>query len=282
MKFKTILGIVIIAVVSVAAVIWYMASNNCSVPFISSFLPLPSPYASPSPSPGNNPEDYVQMSVKNISELDSFFNVKAEYPQFNSAGTEFNNNISSFVEDNLKNFKTDAKANWQARIDTASSTEVVPEAPPEPFDFIATWNPVQVNNKYISFFEDIFYFAGGAHGTDEIRTFNYDFAKNQEITINDFLNNSATALSNLSRLSIQEIKTQLESKGVQVDESLNQMIQSGAAPDPENYQNFTFNYNSLTIYFERYQVAPGAVGSIAITFYNQQLISNSIQTSYLQ
>jgi hypothetical protein len=38
----------------------------------------------------------------------------------------------------------------------------------------------------------------------------------------------------------------------------------GTAPTAENYQNFTFTENILTIYFPKYSVAAGAFGELHV------------------
>jgi hypothetical protein len=60
------------------------------------------------------------------------------------------------------------------------------------------------------------------------------------------------------------------------------MIEGGTDPTEENYKEFTFDADSITLYFQRYQVAPGAAGSIEITIYKNQLEVNSIESIYLR
>lgn len=43
-----------------------------------------------------------------------------------------------------------------------------------------------------------------------------------------------------------------------------EMIHEGTEPIPENYDLFTISDKGLTIYFEKYQVAPGSAGSQAV------------------
>ena len=227
-------------------------------------------------------ENNLQISINSISELDSFFNIKAEYPQFKDIDPVFNEKISALTTREIEQFKKDSKDNWQARKDTALPGEVVPENPPTPFDFIASWTPTQLNNKYLSFVINVYYFSGGAHGNEEVYTFNYDIAENKEISINDFLGLSQQNLEKLAQLASQEVTSQLQSSGMQTDNFLRQMIEQGTKPTQENFKDFNFSYNSLIIYFQKYQVAPGAAGSITITLYKDTLESNSIKSDYLK
>lgn len=225
----------------------------------------------------------VPMSVNSVNLLDSFFNIKAEYPQFQIRGVDaLNKKISDLIDNKIASFKKDSQDNWNARRATATPDNPVPENPEQPFDFIATWTPTQINDQYLSFYINIYNFTGGAHGAGEIDTFNYDIKNKKEITIMDFLGNSQDSLQNLSVLAAQNVGYDLQSKGMPMNDFLNQMIADGTAPKIDNYSNFNFNHNSLTIYFQQYQVAPGSAGQITITLYKQELEQNSIKSEYLQ
>ena len=223
----------------------------------------------------------VLISVKTISEKDGFFNIQAGYPQFIDALPSFNDKISTLIADRISLFKESSESNWNARKATALPGEIVPEIPEAPFDFIAEWKPVQINEKYLSFAIDIYYFSGGAHGTSETVTFNYDISLKKEISIEDFLKNSQEAFENLSRVSAQQVAYQLQETGIVMDDFMDQMVEMGTQPTAENYDSFTFDHNSLTIYFQQYQVAPGAAGMIAITIFKNVLEDNSISSDYL-
>jgi len=230
-----------------------------------------------------NVETDFQVSVIPISQKDSFYNIQVEYPQFKSANQEFNDKISRLILSEINNFKKDAKNNWEARrATTPSSNQPLPENPPAPFDFIASWIPTQLNQKYISFIINIYYFTGGAHGVTETDAFNYDVKNNKEIAISDFIKPMPQALESLAQLASQEVRSQLEGKGVTLDENLKQMIEDGTKPTLQNYANFNFNNNFLTIYFEQYQVAPGYIGPVTVTLYKDTLTQNSVTSDYLK
>lgn len=223
----------------------------------------------------------LSMSVNFIHQTDNFYNIQVEYPQFKNVSASFNKEISDLITGEIENFKKDAKANWEARRATATPENPVPENPTTPFDFIATWTPTQINDKYISFVINIYYFVGGAHGVTEVDAFNYDIEKNKDININDFLG-SSEALTALSELTAERITSQLQSGGLTIDNILKQMIQEGTQPTQENFNNFNFNSNSLIIYFQQYQVAPGYIGPVTITLYKTDLDANSITSNYLK
>jgi hypothetical protein len=227
-------------------------------------------------------EKGLEMSISSISQTDNFYNIQVEYPQFRDIAAAFNDQVSAFITGEIDTFKKNTKDNWDARIATTPPGQTVPENPAAPFDFIANWKPVQLNKEYLSFVINIYYFSGGAHGLNEVYAFNYDIVQKKELTINDFLGNSPQALQELSQIAAQQVTSQLQSSGVQIDDVLTQIVQQGTKPTLDNYHNFNFNYNSLTIYFQQYQVAPGYVGPVTITIFKNTLDENSIMSDYLK
>ena len=240
---------------------------------------IKSPPAAPESS---TEENSLSMSVSFIHQKDNFYNIQVEYPQFANVGKAFDEKISSLIISKIETFKKDAKDNYEARKATASLENPLPENPDQPFDFIGSWEATQLNDNYISFVVNLYYFVGGAHGATEVYAFNYGLENGKEITILDFLNSSQPALEKLADLSSQNVTSQLESGGILIDDFLKQMIEDGTEPTQENYKNFNFNYNSLIVYFQQYQVAPGAVGPITAVFYKNTLDSNSINSNYLK
>lgn len=226
-------------------------------------------------------EDAIEVSVATVNQKDSFYNIQAEYPQFKGADESFNQKISDLVTGQIETFKKDAKDNWEARRATATPENPIPENPTEPFDFIETWTSTQINDRYISFLINIYYFSGGAHGLTQLYAFNYDVEKNKEITINDFLG-SSDGLEKLSNLAIQAATAELQSVGLQLDDNTKQMLQEGTKPTEDNYKNFNFDYDSIIIYFQQYQIAPGYLGPVPITLHEDMLINSGINSGYWQ
>lgn len=229
-----------------------------------------------------NTENALKVSIISISQTDSFYNIQVEYPQFKGVESAFNRKISGLIDGEIDTFKKSSKDNWEARRATTPPSNPLPENPDTPFDFIASWTPTQLNNQYLSFVLNIYYFSGGAHGITEVDAFNYDIVKKKEIAITDFLNSPQPSLKKLSELAAQQITSQIQSSGAEIDDNLKQMIQQGTQPTEDNYKNFNFSYNSLIIYFEQYQVAPGYIGPVNITLYKDTLSQNSITSDYLK
>jgi hypothetical protein len=225
-------------------------------------------------------DNVVRMSVVTISQTDDFYNIQAEYPQFEGADPGFNQKIADTVNGQINAFKKEAKDNFDARNSTLPAGQSSLANPAEPFDFIAAVTPAQYGPDYESFMIDIYYFSGGAHGIDQIFAFNYDLKNKKEIKITDFLG-SAENLAKLASLAQNQVTAQAQANGLQINDSLKQMINDGTAATADNYRNFTFGYSKLTVYFEQYQAGPGSSGMITATFYKSDLDQSSIKSTYL-
>jgi hypothetical protein len=222
----------------------------------------------------------VAMSVVSVNQSDSFYNIQAEYPQFGCADAAFNQKIANVVIGKIDAFKKEAKDNFDARNATMPAGQPPLQNPEQPFDFVATMTPAQFSPHYESFMIDVYYFSGGAHGIDQIFSFNYDMANKKEITIGDFLSSQA-GLDKLATLSLAQVTSQLQSSGLQIDPSVTQMVADGTKATADNYRNFTFGYGKLTVYFEQYQVAPGVYGTMTVNFFKNDLTQDGINASYL-
>lgn len=224
----------------------------------------------------------LDVSVQNIHEADNLFQIDAEYPQFPSASNQFNQKISQLITGQISDFKNNSQDAWNARLSTWPSNTPTPAYPEQPFQFQETWQAAQLNTHYASFVIHIYSFSGGAHGDEQLYSFNYDFQAQKEISLTDLVGTNSATLQNLSKLSYQSVISDLQSRGWRVDENTTQMAQAGTAPDLKNFSTFNFNHNALIIYFQKYQVAPGAVGPLTETFYKSTLDQNSIPSSFLE
>ena len=224
----------------------------------------------------------LPVNIESYQESDSFFSIHAEYPRFQTDDPNFNQEIASLISDKIDSFKKESLENWKARLDTIPADKPVPKDPEQPFEFIASWQAAQLNNECLSLLIKIYYFTGGAHGNEEIQAFNYDIVKKKKIGIEDFFVSPPEALKKISRISAQDITSQLQSRQWKIDDNLKEMLNQGTAPVFDNFKNFNFDSHNLIIYFQKYQVAPGAVGSLTVTISRQTLEQNSIQSSYLR
>lgn len=87
-------------------------------------------------------------------------------------------------------------------------------------------------------------------------------------------------LQKVSKLVKPKVAANLDPTGSWGDGGTEEMLEEGTAPTLENYKNFTFNQDSLTIYFQKYQVAPGASGSQKVVLYRSELKDSGISLNW--
>lgn len=212
----------------------------------------------PKQSQNTLPENLVQ--TKTISQKDNFFDVNAEYPGFILANTEFNKKIEDLVKNKIEEFKQNSQDTFKAINDTTPPGQKKLEYPISPFTFDCSFVKTTIDENYISFVLNLYYFTGGAHGANEVLGFNYDIKNKKEITVQDLLLNSQENLNKLSEVARKITYAQLKEN----DAFLEDMAEQGTEPIFENYKEFGFDNESLIIYFQRYQVSFGAAGPITI------------------
>ncbi|MCU0653676.1 MAG: DUF3298 and DUF4163 domain-containing protein [Candidatus Pacebacteria bacterium] len=226
----------------------------------------------------------LMITAKTIAQSDDFYNIRAEYPQITYPQTTgeseaFNKKIAAAVNNLIDEFKKGAKENWDARVATAPADQAVPQNPEQPFYFAATWMPAQLNDRYASFVIKAYYFSGGAHGNDRIFAFNYDLKNKKEITMADFCGSSEN-FDKLAKMAQTQIRSQLQAEGLNLDQAAEKWIADGTSASEDNYRNFTFGYGKLTVYFEKYQVGPGAIGDLAAVFLKKDLDESAVGADY--
>jgi hypothetical protein len=221
----------------------------------------------------------VVASIVSVKESSDIYTINAEYPQFKGADV-LNQKISDLTQNHIKDFKKNSDDTWKAMNETASTEYPLPEKSSDMFYDQVTWEPIQVNSKYISIVLNVNYFSGGAHGSEEIYTFNYDVNKKEMITTEKLL--TQESLDKISKMAKDYISLEVVNREMILDESLSSMIAEGTAATYENYKDFTFDSNRIDFYFQKYQVAPGVAGSFVFTVYKPTFEENNIDVEYLK
>jgi peptidoglycan-N-acetylglucosamine deacetylase len=217
------LVIALIGVVIVAAlIIWGLKSSKQPVPIV--------PTANEKPA-----EQWPSRAVKKqtITDNSKTAEISAEYPQTGRA--DITDKLRGFVENQIATFKTD----------TAGM--------PEEFRAVTldiTYDEDQ-NNRADNYVFHMYSDTGGAHGIQATQTFSFDIAGN-EITLDNLFINKTKGLQLVADFVKQEL---LKRQGAD-----SKWISDGAAPEEENYQNFTVDETSVTFMFDPYQVASYASG----------------------
>ena len=120
---------------------------------------------------------------------------------------------------------------------------------------------IKLTPRFISVkFERYFYGAGAAHGMSIAVCFNYDLRNLKELRLSDFFEENRDYLQQISDYAVRDLKRQAQSENKN-PEAMYPWIEDGASPTEENLGRFTFDGNSLTVYFDPYQVGSGGWGS---------------------
>jgi hypothetical protein len=210
----------------------------------------------------------VLYTTTPVQEDTPYARMRGEYPQFPLASEAFNGKIRETVRTAMAEHASDAAENWKARYQFGSSTDGVTEFPPEgqTLDLVVRWTPELVDERYVSFVMRYGGYTGGAHGYEEVRTFNYSIACQCDLSLADLFPNDPNYLTTVSERARSLLRERLigsidDAEAATFAEG---MLTAGTEPTEENFRHFTFNDTQVVIYFERYQVAPGASGEQSI------------------
>lgn len=159
-----------------------------------------------------------------------------------------NNQINSWYDE----FISDAELNSQIAKEYG-----------QPFTFENQWKVPLNNEDCTSVLLTAYQFTGGANGIDYMASFTWNKITQKIMPLESFLPLVMTepSLESLAQICRKELTAALSAEN---DSNLQQMILAGTEPVAENYQIFTISDAGLTIYFQKYQVAPGSAGTQAV------------------
>ena len=213
-------------IISLLVVVSFTAcvSQKSTVPGVTSIRSLP----------GND----IYQADMDIPEI-------AGEPELN---TLINNQINSWYDE----FISDAELNSQIAKEYG-----------QPFTFENQWKVPLNNEECTSVLLTAYQFTGGANGIDYMASFTWNKITQKIMPLESFLPLVMTdpSLESLAQICRKELTAALSAEN---DSNLQQMILAGTEPVAENYQIFTISDAGLTIYFQKYQVAPGSAGTQAV------------------
>lgn len=189
-------------------------------------------------------------AIRSMPESD-FYQADLDIPEFADA-PQLNTLISNKVNGWLDDFINDAELNRQMTVDFG-----------QPFTFENQWKVPLNTSDCASVLLTAYQFTGGANGQEKMATFTWNKLTDSLMTLDQLLPLvlKQPNLESLATICREELTVAL---AAQNDANLQSMIQAGTEPVPENYDLFTISDKGLTIYFEKYQVAPGSQGSQAV------------------
>ena len=190
-------------------------------------------------------------NVDNIVIKDNRFDININYPitEYNKLNEEITNTINKYREEFYIELKDVSDKSYYT---------------------------MDINYKeysYQNYISIIFYvetYTGGAHPSHQIKTINYNYVKNELITIQTLVNNNTDILNTLSILS----RDYLGKIKIFSDEGIYSMMILGTEPTIDNFKNFIFTSDGLMIIFERYQIASYYFGEYNITIPYEKLKIN--------
>ena len=237
-------------------------------------LKEPSPYVVVTPTlPAGDP-GYKEIKTNTTESYASF---DISYPQFTLADAAFNKKIVDAVQAAKTEFAQNAADNWKAYRENTYEEGDPGQFPSDPYPMYVKWELVQATDHYISAIMRIGGYNGGAHGFENIISWNYDVKAQKELTLADMFPNDPDYLKTVSDYSRTALTKKLsadipldemtspEEREKYIQESIQPMIDAGTEPTLQNFSVFTFTDTNITLYFSQYQVAAYVYGEQQVT-----------------
>lgn len=207
---------------------------------------------------GKNDIKKISYSYKTVevSENLDYLNTSIKYPEFENLA-ELNKRISNTIMSNWKSFKSYSQTEWNEIV--SLNNRGAGKLPP--FEYLVTFE-VSGTNDIISILLNTYIFNGGAHGNTNLSTFNYRVTDGKFIDIQqasgmNYNDISSAARNKLYKKLIEEDKTGMPPSE---QDSIREMINTGAFPQAGNFEIFTVDGTKVYVYFEPYSVAPYSYG----------------------
>ena len=129
------------------------------------------------------------------------------------------------------------------------------------FEYLVTYE-VSNSNDIISVLINTYIFNGGAHGNTNLAAYNYQVSSSKFINIQQASGMTYNEISSICRNHLyKKLIDEAKSKMPPSEEdSLREMINTGAFPQAGNFEIFMIDDEKVYVYFEPYSVAPYSYG----------------------
>ncbi len=197
-------------------------------------------------------EKYQKITFE--EELD-YLETEISYPEFKNH-PELNKMISNTILNDLKNFKSYSKSEWKNRqaLNKNGSAKL------SKYEYHVQ-TEVTGTKKLISVLINTYSYNGGAHGNTTLKSFCYDITEKKYLNIQQVTGFSYNTLSEYCRNHLyKKLINENKKLNPTEEDSMRQMINTGAFPQAANYEIFTVDGNKIFVYFEPYSVAPYSYG----------------------
>jgi hypothetical protein len=127
-----------------------------------------------------------------------------------------------------------------------------------PWSLYGTYEIYQFSETVLSINFTLGEYTGGAHPNSYFHSFTFDLAAEQELELADIFAPDSDPFSVIGPLVQADLILQ---QGGNADPT---WIEEGTGTNPDNYQEFALNEDSLILFFPPYQVGPYALGQFAV------------------
>lgn len=190
-----------------------------------------------------------------IEEKSGTVETSVVYPEFENA-PQLNEQIKAIVQKRCA-LVDGMEADWKEHValwrETGAGSELL-----LPYWFMLESEPIIATENRVSVLFNCYHYSGGAHGNVALDSLTYDFTQNRVLSVLDVC---GCSLEELARYCYDELCRALCPLG-----ESNDWIKSGTEAKTENFSCFTYDGETVTIYFEPYEVAPWAYGIQTVVF----------------
>jgi len=194
-----------------------------------------------------------------VASEDPLYSFDAQYPAFSGLSDTRTENglnaaVKTYVDGAMQSFRQETAG------DAGSGNTTIPEDMKNSFVMryeVELFTPDLASIR----FEISTYATDATHQFDSTSAFNYDIRTGNPLGLGDMFLPDSGYLETLSAYATNALLDEFKDE----QDAVGPMIQEGAGPDPENYQNIFLTKDGLLIVFDPYQVAPYAAGTIEVT-----------------
>jgi hypothetical protein len=199
----------------------------------------------------------IGYTDKSINQENSRYSIKVNYPAFQNQ--KINDNIIASIDKAMAEIKAE---------------------PPKPKDYpvdykntlVITYDRPYVTDRVISLYFEFFTYTGGAHPNTKIVTKNFNAKTGKMLTLADLCSTDKATLNKIKANIKGQFKNLLSEENPTARSQFTSWYSSGV--DANKLETFTVNSNSITFYFQQYEVAPYASGpqKASLPLQNNRLI----------
>jgi hypothetical protein len=213
----------------------------------------------------------VKASRQMITEEGRNGKIEVAFPRIDNVPDYINDTIQGLVQSEIRDFRRQAHDNEQARRQTEADS-LMPRRDTSTaaaahdlsrYRLFMDYEEGEIDSHYVSLIFMVDAYVGGAHGNKKLHPFNFDLKSYEAVSFSDLVGDDPAFLQHVSDYCQRELRRQIRERDsvYVIDEK---WLQEGAGPSENNYRNFTFERDTVTVYFEHYQVAPYSFGMFEV------------------